>query len=214
MRGWLGKCFFADRRGVFLIIAIIGGCDALLRFRKMVVMSKPGLSRCCSNRVRDESLLSRCMIDVSLDSTTIEPMTNWKHICISVKILIFYIIFYLCLAAFWALMLLIFYQTIDQRVPKWQLEDSRIGSNPGMSTHMLWTETLMNIPPGLGFRPRPRDENVESTLIWFKQGANENNWKHWTDSLNKFLERELIIDLIPIFPLIDAITGKQSTRQS
>jgi len=87
------------------------------------------------------------------------------------KILVFYIIFYICLAAFWALMLLIFYQTIDQRVPKWQLEDSRIGSNPG-----------------LGFRPRPRDENVESTLIWFKQGANEHNWKHWTDSLTKFLE--------------------------
>jgi len=87
------------------------------------------------------------------------------------KILIFYIIFYLCLAAFWALMLLIFYQTIDQRVPKWQLGDSRIGSNPG-----------------LGFRPRPREENVESTLIWFKQGHNEHNWKHWSDNLNKFLE--------------------------
>jgi len=88
-----------------------------------------------------------------------------------VKILVFYIIFYLCLAAFWALMLLIFYQTIDQRVPKWQLGESRIGSNPG-----------------LGFRPRPRDENVESTLIWFKQGQSEQNWKHWTDNLDKFLE--------------------------
>jgi sodium/potassium-transporting ATPase subunit beta len=68
-------------------------------------------------------------------------------------------------------MLLIFYQTIDQRVPKWQLGESRIGSNPG-----------------LGFRPRPRDENVESTLIWFKQGQNEQNWKHWTENLVKFLE--------------------------
>jgi sodium/potassium-transporting ATPase subunit beta len=87
------------------------------------------------------------------------------------KILIFYIIFYLCLAAFWALMLLIFYQTIDQRVPKWQLGDSRIGSNPG-----------------LGFRPRPREENIESTLIWFKHGQNEAQWKHWSDNLNKFLE--------------------------
>jgi sodium/potassium-transporting ATPase subunit beta len=88
-----------------------------------------------------------------------------------IKILVFYIIFYLCLAAFWALMLLIFYQTIDDRVPKWQLGDSRIGSNPG-----------------LGFRPRPRDENVESTLIWFKQGRDEKNWKHWTENLDKFLE--------------------------
>jgi hypothetical protein len=44
---------------------------------------------------------------------------------------------------------------------------------------------------GLGFRPRPRDENVESTLIWFKQGQNEQNWKHWTENLVKFLERKL-----------------------
>ena len=87
------------------------------------------------------------------------------------KIIVFYIIFYLCLAAFWALMLLIFYQTLDERVPKFQLSDSRIGANPG-----------------LGFRPRPRDENIDSTLIWFKNGNNENNWKYWSDSLVKFLE--------------------------
>jgi len=87
------------------------------------------------------------------------------------KILIFYIIFYLCLAAFWALMLLIFYQTIDQRVPKWQLGESRIGENPG-----------------LGFRPRPKEENVESTLIWFKHGGNQESWKHWSDNLYKFVE--------------------------
>lgn len=86
------------------------------------------------------------------------------------KITVFYIIFYLCLAAFWALMLLIFYQTIDYRTPKYQLEESRIGANPG-----------------LGFRPRPRDEHIDSTLIWFKNGNNE-NWKHWSDSLEKFLE--------------------------
>jgi len=87
------------------------------------------------------------------------------------KILIFYIIFYLCLAAFWAVMLLIFYQTIDQRVPKWELGESRIGTNPG-----------------LGFRPRPRDSNVESTLIWFKQSENDkSNWKYWSDNLKEFL---------------------------
>ncbi|KAF7490757.1 Sodium/potassium-transporting ATPase subunit beta [Sarcoptes scabiei] len=87
------------------------------------------------------------------------------------KIIVFYIIFYLCLAAFWALMLLIFYQTIDYRTPKYQLEDSRIGSNPG-----------------LGFRPRPKDENIDSTLIWFKNGNNEKNWKYWSDSLKDFVD--------------------------
>jgi len=87
------------------------------------------------------------------------------------KILIFYIIFYLCLAAFWALMLLIFYQTIDDREPKWKLGESRIGNNPG-----------------LGFRPRPRNENVESTLIWFKPGSAEDSWKHWSENLANFLD--------------------------
>lgn len=87
------------------------------------------------------------------------------------KITVFYIIFYICLAAFWALMLLLFYQTLDERHPKYTLGDSRIGSNPG-----------------LGFRPRPRDENIDSTLIWFKNGPNEGSWKYWSDSLEKFVE--------------------------
>ncbi|KAJ6222516.1 hypothetical protein RDWZM_001061 [Blomia tropicalis] len=87
------------------------------------------------------------------------------------KIIVFYIIFYICLAAFWALMLLIFYQTLDEHSPKFTLTDSRIGANPG-----------------LGFRPRPRTENIDSTLIWFKNGNNEDNWKYWSDSLQDFLE--------------------------
>jgi hypothetical protein len=38
---------------------------------------------------------------------------------------------------------------------------------------------------GLGFRPMPPESNVESTLIWYK--ANEQNYKYWTDELDKFL---------------------------
>jgi len=87
-----------------------------------------------------------------------------------IKILIFYIIFYLCLAVFWAVMLWVFYQTIDQRYPKWQGDSSRIGSNPG-----------------LGFRPRPPSDKVDSTLIWFSMGEN-GNWQHWRDDLKDFLE--------------------------
>ena len=45
---------------------------------------------------------------------------------------------------------------------------------------------------GLGFRPRPRDKNIDSTLIWFKNGNNEDNWKYWSDSLATFLERMYI----------------------
>ncbi|KAI1285956.1 Sodium/potassium-transporting ATPase subunit beta-2 [Halotydeus destructor] len=86
------------------------------------------------------------------------------------KIIIFYIIFYACLAAFWALMLAIFYQTIDQQEPKWKLDESRIGSNPG-----------------LGFRPRPPAEKVESTLIWFKT-SDKKGYEHWSSNLEEFLK--------------------------
>jgi sodium/potassium-transporting ATPase subunit beta len=86
------------------------------------------------------------------------------------KILIFYVIFYACLAAFWAVMLLIFYQTIDPHYPKWQLAESRIGDNPG-----------------LGFRPRPPEDKVDSTLIWFTSGS-RGNWQHWKENLDEYLE--------------------------
>lgn len=49
----------------------------------------------------------------------------------SAKIVLFYIIFYAALVGFFAAMLVVFYQTLDTRVPKWQLDSSLIGSNPG-----------------------------------------------------------------------------------
>ncbi|XP_058808799.1 sodium/potassium-transporting ATPase subunit beta-2-like [Phymastichus coffea] len=86
------------------------------------------------------------------------------------KILIFYLIFYIVLAAFFGGMLAVFYQTLDNRQPKWQLDASLIGSNPG-----------------LGFRPMPPESNVESTLIWYK-ASDIGNYRHWTNALNVFLE--------------------------
>lgn len=87
------------------------------------------------------------------------------------KITVFYIIFYICLAAFWALMLVLHKQTLDVNAPKWQLDASRIGSNPG-----------------LGYRPRPPDSNIDSTLIKFRSG-DEDSYKHWVDNLNEFITR-------------------------
>lgn len=40
---------------------------------------------------------------------------------------------------------------------------------------------------GLGFRPMPPESNVESTLIWFK-GSNPDNYKYWTEEIDRFLE--------------------------
>ncbi|XP_076311330.1 sodium/potassium-transporting ATPase subunit beta-like isoform X1 [Tachypleus tridentatus] len=86
------------------------------------------------------------------------------------KIIIFYIIYYACLVAFWTAMLLVFYVTVDSNHPKWKLDSSRIGSSPGLS-----------------YRPRPPEKNVDSTLIWFRHG-NASQSKYWVDSLKDFLE--------------------------
>jgi sodium/potassium-transporting ATPase subunit beta len=86
------------------------------------------------------------------------------------KILFFYVIFYAALAGFFAAMLAVFYQTLDESKPKWELDNGLIGSNPG-----------------LGFRPMPPESNVESTLVWF-EAANEKNTDYWVGALDEFLE--------------------------
>lgn len=50
---------------------------------------------------------------------------------VSGKIILFYLIFYTVLATLFALMLWVFYQTLDPRIPKWQTDRSLIGTNPG-----------------------------------------------------------------------------------
>lgn len=79
-------------------------------------------------------------------------------------------IFYAALAGFFAAMLAVFYQTLDESKPKWELDNGLIGSNPG-----------------LGFRPMPPESNVESTLVWF-EAANEKNTDYWVGALDEFLE--------------------------
>ncbi|CAH2065805.1 unnamed protein product, partial [Iphiclides podalirius] len=46
------------------------------------------------------------------------------------KILLFYLIFYAILVGFFAALLAIFYQTLDYKTPKWQMDGSLIGNNP------------------------------------------------------------------------------------
>lgn len=88
------------------------------------------------------------------------------------KIGVFYIIFYACLAGFFAVMMAVFYQTLDtNHLPKY---------TPGDGGSLLRN-------PAMGFRPLPRAENVESTLIWYKNGDN-NDIKHWVDQLNEFIQ--------------------------
>lgn len=70
---------------------------------------------------------------------------------ISVQITLFYIVYYSFLTGFFALMLLAFFQTLDDKRPTWIMDDGLIGNNPAM-----------------GFRPGPPDSNIESTMIWFR----------------------------------------------
>ncbi|XP_042214007.1 sodium/potassium-transporting ATPase subunit beta-like isoform X2 [Homarus americanus] len=88
------------------------------------------------------------------------------------KIGVFYIIFYACLAGFFAIMMAVFYQTLDtNHLPKY---------TPGDGGSLLRN-------PAMGFRPLPRQKNVESTLIWYKNGDND-DIKHWVESLNDFIK--------------------------
>ncbi|KAH9636187.1 hypothetical protein HF086_007139 [Spodoptera exigua] len=87
------------------------------------------------------------------------------------KILLFYLIFYAILVGFFAAMLAIFYQTLDSKMPKWQLDGSLIGSNPG-----------------LGFRPMPDSANVESTLIYYKANDKGSVLK-WAQIIDDYLEQ-------------------------
>jgi len=86
------------------------------------------------------------------------------------KILLFYLIFYAALAGFFAGLLTIFWQTLDTDKPKWQLDASLIGSNPG-----------------LGFRPMPPEAKLGSTLIWYK-ASDPINMDYWFKSVDTFLE--------------------------
>lgn len=78
------------------------------------------------------------------------------------------------LAALVAICMWVFFQTLDPRIPKWQLDRSIIGANPGM-----------------GFRPMPED-NLESTLIWF-QGSNRSNYEKWENNTKAYLDSMLFL---------------------
>jgi len=90
-------------------------------------------------------------------------------------IIIFYIIYYSCLAAFWAAMLMIFFQTIPDDKPKWLNKDSIIG-----------------ISPGLGMRPKQTEELIDSSIIQFNWNKKDDSdgipgWNGWASRSKEFL---------------------------
>lgn len=66
------------------------------------------------------------------------------------KITVFYTVYYILLAAFWLTSLQIFFLTVPDRTPKWLLDESIIGSNPGV-----------------GVQPSMSDKHIDSSLYKF-----------------------------------------------
>jgi len=98
-------------------------------------------------------------------------------------ITVFYLIYYSCLAGFWAAMLNIFFLTLEDHQPKWQNANSLIG-----------------VSPGVGLKPRQLDQLIDSTMIAFNfesqddQGAPGDanyiaGWKGWSDRTTEFLAK-------------------------
>lgn len=89
------------------------------------------------------------------------------------KLLIFYLIFYGCLAGFFSMMLAIFFINISGTVPKYYNDDGLIKSSDRSKS-----------TPGMGIRPMP---DYETTLITF-QANQAASYAEYTDHIRAFLK--------------------------
>ncbi|KAE9555387.1 hypothetical protein FO519_001399 [Halicephalobus sp. NKZ332] len=86
------------------------------------------------------------------------------------QVLVFYVIFYACLAAFWLFCLNLFLSTIDRELPRYYGKGTIIGVNPGV-----------------GYQPWLK-ENPESTLVKFNM-QDSSSYSHYVEALEKYLEK-------------------------
>lgn len=96
------------------------------------------------------------------------------------KIIAFYIALYTILAAVWASFFYMFQQTISDRYPKWTLDSSLIGTNPG-----------------LGFRPQNPPSRIDSALISYK-ADHSGDADYWVSNLSGYLESKFSSLLSPL----------------
>jgi len=96
------------------------------------------------------------------------------------QLIFFYTVFYIALGALFAICLKVLMMTINEQSPKWTLQESLIGTNPG-----------------LGFRPMSKNVD-QGSLIWYN-GGNQSQIKYWTESLDDFLSGELICNELSSF---------------
>lgn len=84
--------------------------------------------------------------------------------------MLFYFCFYVVLAALFAICMQVLLSTMNHQYPKWQLDASLIGTNPG-----------------LGYRPMP--ENIQEGAMIHYTAANKTQVKEWVNRINDFLAR-------------------------
>jgi len=94
------------------------------------------------------------------------------------RIGIFYLIFYTFLAGWFSVMMAVFYKTLDTETYPKYLPGPRDDGSLGGSI-------LQN--PAMGYLPKPRAKNVESTLVWYKQ-SDLDDVDFWANSLKTFIK--------------------------
>jgi len=87
------------------------------------------------------------------------------------KITVFYLIYYSCLAAFWLACLNIFFLTLPEGEPKWKVERSLIGSNPGVG---LRPPTSQEMIGSSLYVLSIKDTRKKETNKWDIEGEGEN----------------------------------------
>ncbi|XP_030747891.1 sodium/potassium-transporting ATPase subunit beta-1 [Sitophilus oryzae] len=105
----------------------------------------------------------RLIYDPSTNAVFGRTGKNWG------QLLTFYAIFYLVLAALFAICMQGLFATLSDTEPKWRLERSLIGTNPG-----------------LGFRPIS-ERTEEGSLIWYNM-TNSTQVVRWVKLIDEFLE--------------------------
>jgi len=92
-------------------------------------------------------------------------------------ITIFYIIYYTCLAAFWAAMLMIFFTTLDLEEggrPKWAPD--------------IKENVIIGTSPGVGLRPTQTEDLVDSSIIAFSAKADDEEMNGYIGRAKDFLD--------------------------
>lgn len=90
---------------------------------------------------------------------------------VSAKITLFYIIFYIILAAFVAICMQGLLATVNDQEPRWQLGASLIGENPG-----------------LGYRPLGNDTDTGAVIQFDTKKTKEG--EQWILALDEFMDRK------------------------